>query len=90
MSLDILNVKLSEYPWIVYNGFLYNFQKKCCHHIWWKCNQVFSLKCPGVLLTSCDLRDLQFIKIVHEHKQHDDDDDLIKKLREGLKLTKQY
>lgn len=83
MSMEIIEIetrKPFKHPRIAMNGYLYHFHKKCSHHLRWKCNKVFSMKCPSILKTTLDVLDLQFLSIDHDHV-HDGDQNMIDMLK---------
>lgn len=89
-SLELIEAKLLKpfkYPRIVHNGFLYHFHKRCSRHLRWKCNRVYSLKCPAVLKTTADLLDLEYVAVDHDHV-HDSDEIAIAELRMKISIHK--
>jgi len=81
-------IKPFKYPRLAHNGYLYHFHKKCIHHLRWKCNRVYSLKCPAVLRTNMDMLELTHIAVDHEHV-HGHDSVAIEALKAKLNIHKQ-
>jgi hypothetical protein len=88
VPLEIIETKILKpfkYPRVVHEGYLYHFHKKCSRHLRWKCNRVYSLKCPAVIRTNLDILNPQCIAVDHEHV-HGNDLVAIEQLKLKLRL----
>ncbi|KAF0771293.1 putative protein phosphatase isoform X2 [Aphis craccivora] len=85
--IDTRTIRPFKYPRLAHNGYLYHFHKKCTHHLRWKCNRVYSLKCPAVLRTNINYEQGHIV-VDHEHV-HGYDFIAIEALKTRINVVKQ-